>query len=145
MRVSWPSPSGRSKPGEKAKPRECEEIDNSHEGSEGSPMRSLPREGSPMQSLPSSSFVRARTWLLCFPPPVKPNVPCPVLFMTPMVSHLSLPGRSVPGALCSRLETGGCAEPWIHLFLVPFKLLLPMQYGSRQMCLSEAELALLFF
>lgn len=43
-------------------------------------------------------------------------------------------------SLRSRLETGECAEPWFRPFLVPFKLLLLLQYGSRQMCLSEAEL-----
>lgn len=100
------------------------------------------QRGVPMQSLPSSSFVHLEPELgfYVFSPPIKLNVTCLVLFMMYMISGFALPGRSVPGALCSRLETGGCAEPWFHPFLVPLKLVLPMQYGSRRVCLSEAEL-----
>lgn len=140
-KVSWPSRSGRSKPGEKAKPRECEKIDNSHEGSEGSPRNLFPaRDPHAISSQQRLCSLRARTCFLCFSPPIELNVTCLVLFTMYMISRFALPGRSVPGALCSRSETGGRAEPWFHPFLVPFKLLLPMQYGSRQVCLSEAEL-----
>lgn len=148
MQVSWPSLSVRSKPGEKAKPRECKEIDNSHEGYEGSPRNLFPaRDPHAISSRQQLCSLTVRTWLLCFSPPIKLNVTCLVLFTMYMISRFALPGRSVPGALCSRSEAGGCAEPWFHPFLVPFKLLLPMQYGSRQMCLSEAELVsfILFF
>lgn len=89
--------------------------ENSHEGCEGSPTRSLS----------SSRFVRLEPGLGFYVFPSReaechlsrPPHPAPC-------HRLALPGWSVPGALGSRLETGECAEPWFRPFLVPFKLLL---------------------
>lgn len=67
---SWPSWTGRNKPGEKAKPRECEETENSLSGSKGSPKISS------QQQLCSHG---ARTWLLCVCPPFKLGVTCLIL------------------------------------------------------------------
>lgn len=95
--------------------------------------------------LAAALFAQSQNLAFMFSPPIQLNVTCLVLSRTCVSSRFALPGRSVPGALCSRLETGECAKPWFQPFLMPFELLLLMQCSSRQMCLSDAELICLIY
>lgn len=86
----------------------------------------------PCNPFPAAAlFSQSQNLAFMFSPPIQLNVTCLVLSRTCISSRFALPGRAVPGALCSRLEMGECAKPWFQPFLMPFELLLPY---SRQRC-----------